>query len=101
MAENAILELEFPTDKFNLLQTQAQYKGKEVSEFVTLIINEWLHKEQLMPTTQKQENSDKMDLAFFADECRKLKERILKRGAEDTGDSIEILREIREERSNR
>jgi len=42
-----------------------------------------------------------MDLAFFAAEGRKLKERIRQRGVEDTGDSVEILREIREERSNR
>jgi len=46
-------------------------------------------------------HTDKMGLAFFAAECRKLKERIRQRGVEDTGDSVEILQEIREERSNK
>ncbi|MFQ6041771.1 MAG: hypothetical protein ACE5PV_13010 [Candidatus Poribacteria bacterium] len=101
MAENGILELELPIDKLNLLQTQAQYKGKDVDEFVTSIIDEWLYKEQLIQTMQKKANSDNMDLASFTAECRKLKERIRQRGVLDTGDSVEILREIREERSNR
>jgi hypothetical protein len=100
MAENAVLELELPIDKFNLLQTQAQYNRKGVREFITSIIDEWLYREQLMPITQKPVNSDKMDLASFVVECRKLKDKILKRGVLDTGDSVEILREIREERNN-
>jgi len=73
MSANGILELELPTDKLELLQAQAQYQGKDVGEFVTSIIDEWLYKEQLMQTTQKQTNSDKhvlseaegMDLVLF------------------------------------
>lgn len=101
MSENPVLKLEIPVDKITLLRTHAHYRGKELDEFVTSIIDEWLFREQLMSTGHKRENSNKMNLAEFAIKSRKLKERIRQRGIEDTGDSVEILREIREERSNR
>ena len=98
--ESTIIEIPLDQKTLTLLQAKAEADGQPVEQVTRSIIKEWAE-EQKNNAQKISTNNTKMSWTEFIARCQQLKEQIRQRGVEDTGDSVEILREIREERSNR
>ena len=90
MANTSVLEIPLDQRILTVLHTKAQEGGRSVEQLTQSIIAEWANRQQNLQVQMSPEG--------FIDAARKLSGEIERRVGE-TSDSVEILREIRKERS--